>query len=207
LLIYPLVSHRMSQHEILLIGAGGHCRACIDVIKAEGRYAIAGIVERDGASLSKDLLGHKIIGTDKHLPELRRKYEYALITLGQVKNFSPRIRIYEKLLSLGFVLPVVCSPRAYVSEQSFIGAGTIIMHDALVNANALIGENCIINTKALVEHDVVVGSHCHISTGAILNGGARVGAKTFFGSRAVSVEGAAVREASFIKAGTLEKGQ
>ena len=42
----------MSQPEILLIGAGGHCRACIDVIRAEGRFAIAGVVERDGAAVS-----------------------------------------------------------------------------------------------------------------------------------------------------------
>ena len=199
-------STSMNQPKILLIGAGGHCRACIDVIRAEGRFSIAGVVERDGAAISEDLLGCAIMGTDQQLPELRRKYDYALVTVGQMQTASLRVRIYEHLQSLGFDLPMVCSPRAYVSPHAVVGSGTIIMHDALVNVGARIGDNCIINTKALVEHDAVVESHCHISTGAILNGGATVGTKTFFGSNAVSVQGASIRAESFIKAGTLEKG-
>ena len=34
--------------SILLIGGGGHCRACVDVLEQEGRFQIAGIVERNG---------------------------------------------------------------------------------------------------------------------------------------------------------------
>lgn len=32
--------------EILLIGAGGHCPSCIDVIEQEGRFSIAGVVDK-----------------------------------------------------------------------------------------------------------------------------------------------------------------
>ena len=59
--------------EIILIGAGGHSRSCIDVIEIEGRYHIAGLVEKDD-SYSKNLLGYSIIGTDENLLELRKKY-------------------------------------------------------------------------------------------------------------------------------------
>jgi len=31
---------------IILIGAGGHTRACIDVIEHEGQFRIAGLVEK-----------------------------------------------------------------------------------------------------------------------------------------------------------------
>jgi hypothetical protein len=30
---------------ILLLGGGGHCRACVDVIEAEAKYQIVGIVQ------------------------------------------------------------------------------------------------------------------------------------------------------------------
>jgi len=33
------------KKELILIGGGGHCTACIDVIEQEGRFAIAGIVD------------------------------------------------------------------------------------------------------------------------------------------------------------------
>ena len=36
--------------KIILIGAGGHCRSCIDVIKSTERYLIVGIINKDKAS-------------------------------------------------------------------------------------------------------------------------------------------------------------
>ena len=33
------------KEEIILIGGGGHCKSCIDVIEQEGKYQIAGIVD------------------------------------------------------------------------------------------------------------------------------------------------------------------
>lgn len=35
----------MKQPEIILIGGGGHCKACIDVIETERKYRIAGIID------------------------------------------------------------------------------------------------------------------------------------------------------------------
>ncbi|MDZ7696624.1 MAG: N-acetylneuraminate synthase family protein [Deltaproteobacteria bacterium] len=33
------------KEKIILVGGGGHCKSCIDVIEQEGRFAIAGIVD------------------------------------------------------------------------------------------------------------------------------------------------------------------
>jgi hypothetical protein len=35
---------------ILLVGGGGHCHSCIDVIEVEGAFSIQGIVEQSGES-------------------------------------------------------------------------------------------------------------------------------------------------------------
>lgn len=42
------------------------------------------------------------------------------------------------------------SPRAYISKHASIEIGTIVMHDALINAYAEIGKNRIVNSKALL---------------------------------------------------------
>lgn len=197
----------MNKPRIILIGAGGHCRACIDVIETEGRFVIAGVVDRAASADRTPVLGYPVIGTDDDLSNLRKQYDFALITVGQIKTPAIRIRLFKCLKDIGFELPVICSPRAYISKHANVGAGTIVMHDALINTGASIGENCIINSKALVEHDAVVGSHCHISTGAIINGGVNVGVGTFFGSNAVSAQGISIHDGSFIKAGQLERGE
>lgn len=187
--------------KLILIGGGGHCVACIDVIEQEGKYEIAGIVDRD--PLIKSLMGYPLLGNDDDLASLGLSCSYALITIGQIKSSLMRIRLFEHLKSLGFQLPSVISPRAYVSQHASVGEGTIVMHDALINSRARVGSNCIINTKSLIEHDSSIEDHCHISTGAIINGGVTIKRGSFVGSNAVTREAVSTRENDFVKAGSL----
>jgi sugar O-acyltransferase (sialic acid O-acetyltransferase NeuD family) len=190
--------------KIILVGGGGHCVSCIDVIEQDGKFQIAGIVD---ANNSRDpVLGYPVLGGDDDLPILRKTYKYAFVTIGQIKTPMTRMKLYEDLTLLGFNLPSIISPRAYVSKYSVIGDGSIIMHDALINAQVEIGYNCIVNTKALIEHDSKIGSHCHISTGAIINGGVTVGHGTFVGSNAVVQESVQINENFFVRSGSLFSG-
>ena len=59
----------MSNPTILLIGAGGHARACIDVIEQEGRFNIAGLVGLPHEVGSR-VLGYPVLGSDIELPDL-----------------------------------------------------------------------------------------------------------------------------------------
>jgi sugar O-acyltransferase (sialic acid O-acetyltransferase NeuD family) len=190
--------------KLILIGGGGHCKSCIDVIEQENKFIIAGIV--DIKNSIRDLFGYPLLGHDDDLAKLKLHYDYALITIGQIKTPAIRIRLFDYIKSLGFKLPVITSPRAYVSKYTKIGNGTIVMHDALISAGAIVGDNCIINTKSLIEHDVVIENNCHISTGAIINGGVIVRQGSFVGSNAVTKESVKTKEKDFIKAGSLFKG-
>lgn len=191
-----------NQNEILLIGGGGHCHSVIDVIELENKYRIAGIIDKKEL-IGKDILGYKVIGCDDDLESLYKHYKYACITVGQIKSADIRIKIFNNLKKIGFELPSIISPLAYVSKHSAIGEGTIVMHKALVNATVRIGNNCIINTKALIEHDCIIKDNCHISTASVINGGVTVKQNTFFGSNATSKEYVEIE--GFIKAGSLVK--
>jgi sugar O-acyltransferase (sialic acid O-acetyltransferase NeuD family) len=188
--------------KILLIGGGGHCKSVIDVIEQESKFIIAGIIDKE-ESLGQDILGYKVIGCDNDLEELFTEYKYALVTVGQIKSNSIRVKLFNQLKEIGYTLPIIISPLAYVSKYSLIEEGTVIMHYALVNVDAKIGKNCIINTKALIEHDAVVQSSCHISTGAIINGGTVVKKNSFVGSNSTTKEYISVD--GFIKAGGVIK--
>ena len=188
--------------EILLIGGGGHCRSVIDVIELEGKFAITGIIDKKEL-IGESVLGYKIIGCDDDLTKFVDIYKYAVITVGQIRSNSVRIKLFTSLQELGYTLPAIISPLAYVSKHSDVDEGTVIMHHALVNANVSIGKNCIINTKSLIEHDSVVENYCHISTGAIINGGTLVKENIFIGSNSVSKESITI--SSFVKAGSLVK--
>jgi sugar O-acyltransferase (sialic acid O-acetyltransferase NeuD family) len=190
----------MSKPSLILIGAGGHARACIDVIEQHGQFQIAGLI-----GLSEEMqryqFNYSVMATDKDLPILVKSYQYALIAVGQIQTPDFRVSLYQQATDLGFHFPLITSPFAKVSRQANIGAGTIVMPGAIVNAGARIGRNCIINTRALVEHDVTVADHCHISTGAILNGEVNVGAGSFIGSGSVIKEGVTIGQRCVIGMG------
>lgn len=188
--------------SILLVGAGGHCSSCIDVVESGGEYKIAGLVD-SVSDVGSQCFGYSVMGADADLPDLVSKYKSALITVGQIKTPDVRKSLHGILLELNASLPIIVSSRAHVSSSAALGPGTIVMHDALVNAFSSIGENCIVNSKALIEHECVVGSHCHIATGAILNGGVNVGSGSFVGSGCVIREGVKIGANSVVGAGVV----
>lgn len=192
------------MEKILLIGGGGHCKSCIDVIEQEGKYSIAGIIDKKEL-LGQKVLGYEIIANDDDLAKLSKEYKYALVTIGQLKNSSLKENIFNRTKELGFILPTIISPRAYISKHSSIEEGSIVMHDVIINANSSIGKNCIINTKALIEHDVKIKDNCHISTASVINGHCTINENSFIGSNATVVQCIEIEKNSFIKAGSLIK--
>ena len=190
------------KEKIILIGGGGHCKSVIDVIEQEGRFEIAGIIEKYVGE-SASVLGYPLIGTDDELERLRQEYDYAFVTIGHMASNKVRVKLFEKLKALEFKIPVIISPLAYVSKHAKVASGTVVMHHALLNAAVEVGENCIINSKTLLEHDVIVGNNCHISTGVILNGSVCVEENSFVGSGSVVKQG--IKVSGFIKMGSVVK--
>ena len=170
--------------DLILVGGGGHCISCIDVIEQTNEYEILGILDLP-EKVGQTILNYPIIGVDDQIEELSKKCNNFIITVGQIQSSALRETIFRKVKQAGANLPVIKSPVAYVSKYVELAEGTIIMHNAIINANAKIGKCCIINSKALIEHEAVVGDFCHISTGAILNGQVKVGNSCFIGSNTV----------------------
>ncbi len=184
---------------IILVGGGGHCRSCIDVLESSGKK-IAGILDKEGG---KEIMGIPVIGTDEMLDQLVKEGYSFLVTVGQIENPRARVNIHNRITNLGGKLATCISVHAILARNTVLGEGTIVMHQALINSGAQIGENCIINTKALVEHDAAVGHHTHISTGAILNGNCNIGNRVFIGSNAVVINGVSIADDVVIGAGAV----
>jgi sugar O-acyltransferase (sialic acid O-acetyltransferase NeuD family) len=187
---------------ILLIGGGGHCRAAIDVIEAGACFHIRGIVQLK-ADGTEPVLGYPILGEDADLSALLVETPQALVTVGQIETSTVRLRLFEQLKARNATMPLIVSPRAYVSCHARVREGTLVMHGAIVNAGAQIGVNNIVNSLALVEHDAEIGNHCHVSTGARINGGVMVEDGCFIGSGAVLREKVRIGANSVVGAGCV----
>jgi sugar O-acyltransferase (sialic acid O-acetyltransferase NeuD family) len=188
------------KEKLILIGAGGHCHSCIDVIELENKFEIAAIIDLP-ENLGRKVLNYEITHTDDDLPSLIKKYQNVLIAIGQIKSSTIREKYYKATKDLNGKLPVIKSPLAHISKYASIEEGTIIMSHAFLNAGSKIGKNCIINTKALIEHDVSIGDHCHISTASVINGGTIIGDATFIGSNSTIRDNISISHEQIIGAG------
>lgn len=190
----------MESNNLILVGGGGHCKSVIEVAESAG-YNIKGILDTP-ENVGKSVLGYPVIGTDEQINRFVGDHRF-IVTVGQIKDVSLRIRLHEKIKDAGGKSLTLIASTAYVSKYAILGEGTVIMHKAMVNADAKIGVGCIINTFANIEHDAVIGNYCHISTGAMVNGNCKVGDKTFLGSQSVMANGTEIAEGCVVAAGAM----
>ena len=192
----------MEQKSLILIGGGGHCKACIDVVEAGNQYKIVGILDHPDLKGSY-ILGYQIIGSDDDIQIYKALGCHFLVTVGQIKSTVIRTEIIKRLEQHTATVATIISPNAYVSKHAIIGRGTVVMHGVNVNAGVQIGENCILNTNCNIEHDTVVGSNTHISTHAVVNGGCNIGNEVFIGSNATVLNQIVVTDNTIIGATAL----
>lgn len=172
------------KKKILIIGTGGHAGSCLDVINSSKELSIYGLIAKSKSEKSK-LNGHKIVGIENDLEKLFKHIKYAFIGFGNTKIYESRMKLYNKLKKIGYKLPTIISKFAYVSKNSIIGEGTIVMHGAFVNSGSNIGKNCVINSKSIIEHDVDIGNNSHIAPGAVICGNVKIGNNTVVGAGSV----------------------
>lgn len=153
--------------SLLILGAGGHGKVVKEVALAM-KSASGNIYEYvdflDDNSL--DAIG-KISEVELYI----NQYDEAFCGIG---NNQFRKVILEKLAILGYEIPVLIHPSAYVSDTAVIGKGTVVEPKAIVNANTVVGSGCIISVGAIVDHNVTVGDCCHVNAGAICEAGSKL---------------------------------
>lgn len=187
----------MKSRQLLLIGAGGHAKSCLDVIESASDFSVAQIIGQE-SEIGLSVLGRTINYSDSDLETLRNEYEYAFIAVGQIYSPDVRIELHSRLSKLGYSFPTIVSNSAVVSKHARIGAGSIVMNGAIINADCNIGHNVIINSGSIIEHDVSIGDNCHISTGVKINGHSKIGKGSFLGSGTTVRDGIEIGSNSFI---------
>lgn len=191
------------KEKLILIGGGGHCKSCIEVIESTGKYDIVGILDTT-EKVGEMILDYKIIGIDADIIKFIEKgITHYFVTVGQIKTASLKKKLFKNIEYHTGISPVIISSSAIVSRRTNINAGTILMHGTKVNADVVIGKNCIINTMANIEHDVIMGDHVHVSTGAVVNGEVKIGNEVMVGSNVVIRNGVNICDNVIIGAGSV----
>jgi len=187
--------------NIVLVGSSGHAKVVIDVVEKQGRYQIAGLLDRFRQP-GEQTLGYSVLGGESDLPALIAQYELqgCLIAIG---DNAVRGKVAALVSALCPSLPFVTAlhPAALIGKQAAIGAGTVVMGGAVLNPDCSVGQHCIVNTNAVLEHDSLLDDYASLAPAATTGGHCRIGKYTAVGIGATLKHGIVLGEHTVVGAG------
>ncbi|MDO5400281.1 MAG: hypothetical protein Q4F17_04775 [Eubacteriales bacterium] len=153
--------------KLMILGAGGYGKTVADLARQMGYCRISFL---DDGRTGPDILGscsdyHKFADEDTEI-------------YPGIGNNSIRMEWVKRLLSENISVPTLIHPTAYVSPETQIGEGTVVLPMAAIATGVRVGMGCIINMGALIDHDTVIEDGVHLSPGAVLKAENRIPAGT-----------------------------
>ncbi len=190
--------------KVLGLGAGGHSKVIIEILRSYNEIDLVGLTDPDPLLHGREVLEVKVLGGDDQLPVLiQQGVTKFFVGVGSVGDANLRRRLFTLGKAHGLEPLIIIHPQAVVSPSAHIGEGTVVFAGAVINAETRIGENVIINTGAIVEHDCVIGDHAHIATGARLSGAVTVGDGAHIGAGATVRQGIKIGENAVVGMGAV----
>lgn len=185
--------------KLLILGAGGHGHVVAESVTA-AKPSIE-IVFLDDRKNEHDSLW-PIIGTFKMCFDIgiRNLCSHAICGIGDTKS---RIQWNKELHEIGYNIPKIIHPHAWVSPSASIGRGTLIGAGVIVNARSIIGDSVILNTSCSVDHDCRIGDGVHVAPGAHLAGGVDIQRNTFIGTGSSIIPNIVIGSNVTVGAGTV----
>jgi sugar O-acyltransferase (sialic acid O-acetyltransferase NeuD family) len=179
----PEGGQKPGGNRLFILGAGGHAKKCIDLLRMTGGWEIVGILDASHP-IGSVILGVPVLDCDDDAA-LKRQWnngvKFAVNGIGMVEKHAMRHQIDERLKSFGFFQPNLIHTHALLAPSAVLGEGNQIMARAVIESAVRIGNGCIINTGAIVSHDCQISDHVHIAPGAVLAGAVSVASNTLIG--------------------------
>lgn len=188
--------------RMVVWGASGHALNVIDMLRLDGRFDIAGLIddvhpERAGSVFD----GLQILGGREQLVHLLNDgVDHIVLAFG---NNAARLSLGQRVIAQGFHLVTVIHPSATVARSVTIGTGTVVGAGVVVSPMASIGDSVIVNTLASVGHECVVEDGVSVGPGVRIGGGTRIGRGSQIGIGAALRDHICIGARSVIGAGAV----
>jgi UDP-perosamine 4-acetyltransferase len=187
--------------QVVILGAGGHGKVVLDIIRAQGDCEPVGFVDADTRLTGTKVGGLPVFGPLNVLPRLRQqKVTHAIVAIGDNRT---RLRYAGAVEGEGFELINAIHPTAFVSPTARLGRNVAICPNASIITEARLADAVIINTGAIVEHECEIGEAVHVAPAACVAGRARVGAFAFIGMGAHIIQCLSVGDGATVGAGAV----
>jgi sugar O-acyltransferase (sialic acid O-acetyltransferase NeuD family) len=180
--------------NISIIGAGGHSKVIIDIIRELGNYNIVGIYDDNKTGYFS---GIKIIGKIADIVD-NKKSEYFIIGIG---NDKIRKKIAEEYHQLKWA--TLIHPKTIISKTAIIKEGSVVCAGAIIQTEVEVGKQCIINTNCSIDHESIISDYCSICPSSTICGQVKVGESSFIGANSTVIQTINIGNYCIIGAGSV----
>ena len=182
--------------KISIIGAGGHARSSINLLKnyftdAEYKIFDDSFVTNTNEYISNIQVAGKVADID---PETS-----VFLSIGDNSKRETFFELFKKQL----IRQNIFHKSSIIEENVKIGDSNQFFANSYVNSNSNIGNNNIINTSSSIEHEVKIGDHNHISIGAKICGRVTIGSNCMIGAGAIIIDKVIICDNVTIGAGAV----
>jgi sugar O-acyltransferase (sialic acid O-acetyltransferase NeuD family) len=165
--------------DIVIVGAGGHGRVVLDILRSQGCDNVIGFLDANEALHGTEVAGIPVLGHLNLLPKLKQKgLAGAIVAIGDNRV---RRSYARKLAAAGLELVNAVHPSAVVSRTASVGRNIVIAPGAIVCTDARIADSVILNTAATIDHECEIGEAAHVCPGVRLAGRVSVGEGAMIG--------------------------
>ena len=191
----------MSKKPIIILGAGGHAKVIVEVLRQSNRRLL-GLIAPDLEKGSSQF-GLKVLGNDSDLDTYSVNDVELANGVGAIPGSNRRRVLASKVRSNGFIFSSVIHPTAIIADDVELDEGVQIMAGAIIQSGAKISRDAILNTGVIIDHDCLIGRSCHIAPGVILSGSVCVGENTHIGTGTSVIQNINVGSNVIIAAGSV----
>lgn len=194
-----------NQKKIIIIGAGGHSKSLIDILRLQKRE-ILGYIDNNSEKHNKDFYALRVLGGDESINDFSSQEVSLVNGIGSTKNTSLRKKVFESFKEKGFEFETVIHPQAIVSPSAILEEGVQVLAGSIIQADSKIEKNSIINTRVSIDHDCHIEEHVHIAPGSTLSGTVNVGKESHIGTGAIISNNISIGQSCLIAAGAVVVG-
>lgn len=182
--------------QIAIIGAGGHTRSSINLLKQYFPLQSLQIFDDSyNDNMTEIIHNIHLVGRVEEISESHQVF----LSIG---NNSEREQLFQQY-NHQIIKTNLFHGKSFQESDLSIGQSNQIFANTYLNSYVHLGDNNIINTSAILEHEVEIGNHNHISVGATLCGRVKIGNGCFIGAGAVIIDKVSIGNDVIIGAGSV----
>ncbi|MCK4627617.1 MAG: acetyltransferase [Sedimentisphaerales bacterium] len=187
--------------KIVIIGAGGHGRVVLDILRNNHQFEVAGFIDTNQALHRQSIDGIEVLGNLSLIQKLQEMgIGGAFVAIGDNRV---RQKYAAFLAQAGVSLVSAIHPGASVAGTAQIGKNVVIAAGANICTHVTIEDSAILNTGCIIDHESVIHRAAHICPGVKLAGHVRVMESAFIGIGATIIQGITIGESAVVGAGTV----